>query len=303
MKKSICIMILFCTLFTSVSLRAQQAEFGLASFYDDSFQGSKTAYGVKYDKNDLTTAHKIHPFGTLLRITRLDNKKSVVVKVIDKGPYMKGRVVDLSKRAAQQLGIIEDGSAEVKVELYQKADKSTAETSTRAVTERTPATTTRTRAATEDIIPDNFENNDRPATNTSRATSSTTRTTAPKTVASKTTTTKTAAAKAPTKPKTTAKGAAPVRLVKQDYTQYGLYKIQLERPVKKGFGVQVASLTNYESVMKQIANLQAKSFDNILVSIEKGATKTQSVYKVILGPHTTEATATGYKNSLKKDTK
>jgi len=264
----------------SLSLSAQQAEFGLASFYDDSFQGSMTAYNVKYDKNDLTTAHKIYPFGTLLRVTRLDTKKSVVVKVTDKGPYMKGRVVDLSKKAAQQLGIIESGSAEVKVELYQKASKEASETSERIATTTTKPKTNTTNTTD---IPTSFEEKTRksalrPVNNT--------------TPTPKATATKTAA-------KTTPKGAAPAKLVKQDYKQYGLYKIQLERPVKKGYGVQVASLANYESVMKQIADLQAKSFTNILVSAEKG-TNNKPVYKVILGPHDTEAAATNYKSSLKK---
>jgi len=258
----------------SLSLSAQQAEFGLASFYDDSFQGSMTAYNVKYDKNDLTTAHKIYPFGTLLRVTRLDTKKSVVVKVTDKGPYMKGRVVDLSKKAAQQLGIIESGSAEVKVELYQKASKEASETSERIATTTTTTNTTNT----TDIPTKRRTPALRPVNNT--------------TPTPKATATKTAA-------KTTPKGAAPAKLVKQDYKQYGLYKIQLERPVKKGYGVQVASLANYESVMKQIADLQAKSFTNILVSAEKG-TNNKPVYKVILGPHDTEAAATNYKSSLKK---
>ena len=88
----------------TISLNAQ--EYGLASYYDDAFQGRKTAYGETYDKDKLTAAHKKHPKGTRLRITRLDNKQSVVVKVNDKGPYIKGRVVDLSGQCVlQQLSI------------------------------------------------------------------------------------------------------------------------------------------------------------------------------------------------------
>lgn len=283
----------------SLAMYAQQPEFGLASFYDDSFQGSLTAYNVKYNKNDLTTSHKTYPYGTKLRVTRLDNKKSVIVTVIDKGPYMKGRIVDLSRRAAQELGMIEIGTAEVKVELYQKASKTDTEP-TSAVADKTAKPKTST------DIPESFDKDTRTIVSPpSRPVSTTPRTIKTTEEKPATTTTKTlASAKskttaAPVKTKLTEKGAAPASLVKQDYKEYGLYKIQLERPVKKGYGVQVASLTTYEAVMKQIADLQAKSFTNILVSAEKG-TKNKPVYKVILGPQSTEAAATTYKSSLKK---
>jgi rare lipoprotein A len=300
---------LFCSV-AFLAANAQQSEYGQASFYDDSFQGSKTAYNVVYNKNELTASHKIYPYGTLLRVTRLDNKKSVIVKVIDKGPYIKGRVVDLSKKAASQLAMVDDGVANVKVELYQKAadaPETTIEAPARqpAATSRTTTTPSRTsdRTATAsrepEEVPAGFEaprtttkprttvrpvaNDDEP---TVVRTKNTTATTAKKPVAAE---------------KTTIKKTAPARLVKQDYTKYGLYKIQLERPVKKGFGVQVASLENYESVMRQVASLQSKSFDNILVSIEQDSkVKTKTLYKVILGPQDTEAAATSYKNNLKK---
>jgi rare lipoprotein A len=280
---------------SSLAAFAQQPEFGLASFYDDSFQGSLTAYNVKYNKSDLTTSHKTYPYGTKLRVTRLDNKKSVIVTVIDKGPYMKGRIVDLSRRAAQELGMIEAGTAEVKVELYQKASKTEA-----APTTTIANNTTKPKSSTD--VPESFDKDTRTTIDPpSRPVSTNPSTT--KTTVKPTSTTKTAAntkkVASTVKDKTTEKGVAPARLVKQDYKEYGLYKIQLERPVKKGYGVQVASLASYESVMKQIADLQAKSFTNILVSAEKG-TKNKPVYKVILGPQTTEAAATSYKASLKK---
>lgn len=282
--------------FMSLAMYAQQPEFGLASYYDDSFQGSLTAYNVKYNKNDLTTSHKTYPYGTKLRVTRLDNKKSVIVTVIDKGPYMKGRIVDLSRRAAQELGIIESGTAEVKVELYQKASKSNAETNTiadnTASTKRNTETPSSFDLDTRTTTPANPPTSPVSTKTIAKTTEETKPTVAKPKVAKKTTATS-------TKTKLTEKGAAPAKLVKQDYKQYGLYKIQLERPVKKGYGVQVASLGNYESVMKQIADLQAKSFTNILVSAEKG-TNNKPVYKVILGPHDSEAAAANYKSSLKK---
>lgn len=290
MKKPIHVALLFFCSLSFLSAYAQQTEYGQAAFYDDSFQGSMTAYNVKYDKNELTASHKIYPFGTLLRVTRLDNKKSVVVKVIDKGPYIKGRVVDLSKKAALQLGMVDDGVANVKVELYQKA----ATTEAPSALVNKPATKPKT-----EEVPAGY---DAPPKKTAMTTKQPTQAVSNPPASTKTTA---AATKTPTSSdKVTEKAGATkatAKLVKQDYTQYGLYKIQLERPVKKGFGVQVASLENYESVLRQIANLQAKSFDNILVSIEKDdKNKTKTVYKIILGPHDTEAAATSYKSNLKK---
>lgn len=94
-------------------------EYGKAGYYADSLQGRKTASGEPYDKNDLTCAHKSLPFGTMVRVTRIDNKKSVVVRVNDRGPYIDGYVVDVSRKAAEQIGLIKDGVTRVKVEVVQ----------------------------------------------------------------------------------------------------------------------------------------------------------------------------------------
>ncbi len=105
---------LFCTVLYGASF-AQ--EFGLASYYSDQYHGTLTAYGEKYDKNAFTAAHKKHPLGTRLRVTRLDNRLSVVVRVNDRGPYIKGRIVDLSRAAAEKLNLIRDGKAQVQVDV------------------------------------------------------------------------------------------------------------------------------------------------------------------------------------------
>jgi len=92
-------------------LHAQEA--GLASYYNDYFAGKMTASGEKYDPAKLTAAHKSLPIGTMIKVTNLDNDKSVVVRVNDRGPYVKGRILDLSKSAATQLGLIQAGYARV----------------------------------------------------------------------------------------------------------------------------------------------------------------------------------------------
>ena len=96
--------------------RVPHAEVGLASHYADAFQGRATASGARYDRDALTCAHPTAPFGTRLRVTELDGGRSVVVTVNDRGPFTKGRVVDLSLAAARRLGIVERGVARVRVE-------------------------------------------------------------------------------------------------------------------------------------------------------------------------------------------
>lgn len=87
-----------------------------ASWYGPGFHGQKTANGEQYDQMSFTAAHKTLKFGTLLKITNLRNKKSVVVRINDRGPYIAGRDLDLSKAAALALGMVKRGVAKIKVE-------------------------------------------------------------------------------------------------------------------------------------------------------------------------------------------
>ena len=89
---------------------------GEASFYGSGFHGKKTATGEKFDQNDRTAAHPTLPLGTKATVTNLDNGNSVDVKINDRGPYVKGRDIDLSKGAAKELGMTKDGVAPVKIE-------------------------------------------------------------------------------------------------------------------------------------------------------------------------------------------
>ena len=86
---------------------------GLASWYGQRHQGLKTASGEAFDMNKLTAAHRTLPFGTRLRVTNVENGKTVVVRVNDRGPHVPGRVLDLSYRAAQALGMTDAGVARV----------------------------------------------------------------------------------------------------------------------------------------------------------------------------------------------
>ena len=102
-----------------ISFTAQaQTESGKASFYSKKSSGRRTASGERLHHDSLTCAHRTYPFGTLLLVTNPENGKHVIVKVTDRGPYVKGRVIDLSMRAAKELGIMAKGIAPVLVEEF-----------------------------------------------------------------------------------------------------------------------------------------------------------------------------------------
>ncbi|WP_143308717.1 septal ring lytic transglycosylase RlpA family protein [Chitinophaga vietnamensis] len=88
---------------------------GKASFYGDSFDGKKTASGEIFHQNSMTAAHPSLPFGTKIRVTNIANGRSVKLKVNDRGPFTKGRIIDVSRKAAGKLGMISTGTATVEV--------------------------------------------------------------------------------------------------------------------------------------------------------------------------------------------
>jgi len=106
---------LFLLLFSAVVLSAWEQS-GVASWYGGIFQGRKTANGEIYDTYSFTCAHKTLPFGTVLKVTNLKNNKSVVVRVNDRGPFVDGRIIDLTYAAAKKLDMIHDGTAYVSIE-------------------------------------------------------------------------------------------------------------------------------------------------------------------------------------------
>lgn len=104
-------------LLLSFNVIADAAVEGIAAYYSDVFQGKKTASGELYDKNALTAAHKTLPFGTRVKVTHQDNGKSVTVVINDRGPYTKGRILDLSRAAAEQIDMVKQGLAPVRMEI------------------------------------------------------------------------------------------------------------------------------------------------------------------------------------------
>ena len=257
-------------LFFGSSLFAQQEEFGIASYYSDLFQGKPTASGELYDMAKLTGAHKTMPFGTLVKVTRLDNKKSVQVRINDRGPFISGRVIELSRAAAEQVDLIKDGSARVRVEIINPGgNKDKLATGDSPKMKTGPVKTTKTSPATK---------TEKKATDAVKTTSK-------------------------AKPAAKTNIAKKSKVEKATSIQTGdLYQIELTKPAKEGFGVQVAAFSSENAMFRKVAELQAAWFDNILVSRTEDKNKVVH-YKIILGPFETEAAARVYSNNLKKKKK
>jgi len=126
----------------------RQSNLGVASFYGGFFAGRATANGEVFDPGQMTAAHRLLPLGTCLRVTNLENGRQVIVRVNDRGPYRKDRIIDLSVEAARRLGFLGSGVAQVKLEIVkassltpaQKRDVHSAKAS-RALVRGTPVAT------------------------------------------------------------------------------------------------------------------------------------------------------------------
>jgi len=100
-----------------VVIPKEKGEIGVASWYGEEFQGNETASGEIYDLNGLTAAHPTLPFGATVRVTNLKNSKNILLRVNDRGPYVGGRVIDVSLAAAKRLGFVYDGITQVRIEV------------------------------------------------------------------------------------------------------------------------------------------------------------------------------------------
>lgn len=276
----------FAVLFLYIPVSAQES--GLASVYPASFEGSQTASGEIYHKDKLVAAHKIHPMGTQLRVTRTDerSRRSVIVTVKDRGPYISGRIIELSQAAGKKIGLSENDVANVLVEVVAKPE-------TKSLAAKSPTPPAPAPKVNVEPAPQKTE---KPAVAQPKvvASSPAAATPAPdKTLSAKS---GSAAAKStsPQKP-------AALSILRGEKPKFGLFKVALFQSANKGFGVQVMSLNSPDLLLDQIADLQGKWFDNILVSIQPSPQNgLESVYKLILGPFNTRETASIYVENLKK---
>lgn len=264
-------------LFSSIILFSAQVnaqEFGKASYLDLAYQGAITASGEAYDGNKFTAAHKIHPFGTKLRVTRQDNGRSVIVTVNDRGPHIKGRIVDVSYAAAKALDMVRDGTVDVKVEVVSRAIETGEEKNEEPVNtapDNTPSNTINplkpnTSPSGLESTTNELQNRGDNNTDTSESTSEAENVT------------------------DNSRPDYSNRLLKTPYQRYGLYEIKVLSVNKAGYGIQVSSLSSYENAMKELTRLQGKDINNALLSIEPKANGQMS-FKVIVGPYESRAAA------------
>ena len=251
-------------------------EYGLASIYSDAYHGKPTAYGEVYDKNKLTCAHKRYPLGTMLRVTRMDNNQSVVVRVNDKGPFLPGRIVEVSRAAAQKIGLSGEGITQVKVDLIQEEPEPETERSV-AVTPPPPVPKPEPTPQSEPK-PQPIQKQSPPEPEPEKQA------------------TAQAPASEPATPKPTNVNTKPsAGEDMQDF--FGLYKIIPQTDITTGYGVQIASMKDYLSALRRVSQLDKNYFDNMLISVERGANG--PLYKVLLGPFQNESQAKNYANNLK----
>jgi rare lipoprotein A len=104
--------------------RAVSSEVGMASWYGPPYANRKGADGTIYDQNAMTAAHRTLPMGSMVRVTNLSNNQSVIVKITDRGPFVDGRIIDLSLAAAKELDVYRPGTARVRVEAFAPPERS-----------------------------------------------------------------------------------------------------------------------------------------------------------------------------------
>lgn len=94
-------------------------EEGIASWYGNEYHGRITASGEVFNQEAMTAAHRTFPFGTVVQVTNLKNHRTVVVRINDRGPFVRGRVIDLSRGAARELNMLRDGVVPVRIEVLE----------------------------------------------------------------------------------------------------------------------------------------------------------------------------------------
>lgn len=117
------ILIVFISLSTTACAKLNGTEVGKGSWYGKKFHGRLTASGEKYNMYALTAAHKTLPFNTMVEVTNLKNNRKIIVRINDRGPYAKERIIDLSYLAAKKLGYVSQGTAKLKIRVLYKQKK------------------------------------------------------------------------------------------------------------------------------------------------------------------------------------
>lgn len=252
-------------LLTPVAGQAQASESGLGTYYADKYHGRPTASGELYDKFKFTAAHKTLPFGTMVRVTRLDNNRSVVVKVNDRGPFTPGRVIDVSRAAAEQLDLIRTGETRVRVEIVQggtAGQTSGGSTATAPASSGIPQPTT-------NFDPSNRDLSGLPLRNFGGQEVSTNG--------------QPAAAPAPgiSQAESVQPGSNAMNGASQ-YTPAFFQYVAFKRDVE-GFAIQVGAFFNFYRLMEAMDQLSAKGIQNTILhsSLKDG----EPIFRILIGPY------------------
>lgn len=285
--------------FLPVGLFAQlvgDTENGLASYFSEEYDGAETAYNVIYHKEELVAAHRQYAYNSRVRVKNIENGQTVTVRIIDQGPFIRSRIIELSERAAAAIGLLGRETVPVELTLISApGQQALAETSTPPPPpiDNTPQVPP---APTPDPAPAPAPK-PQPEPQTERK---------PETKTSAPTAQKPGPKTPPSRPvQSSAREEVKAlrvsdrsRTIDADRFAPGLYQISLEKPAAGSHGVQVGSFRDLESAMDKVAELQSKWFDKIL--LERINTGKASVFKVIMGPFGSLKSAQRYTADLKK---
>ncbi len=289
--------------FTIYAIPPVFEEYGKAGYYADKLHGRKTASGQVYDKDAMTCAHKTLPFGTKVKVTRLDNGESVIVTVNDRGPYSAGYVVDVSRKAAVALGIIKAGHAKVKLEIANDEPAENTEVKPLpddqfVAAEETPKTENKPKikvlkaavpsaASTKKAdVPTEYS-----TPTVAKAEKSSPRLLTPKggEAAPK------SIAKATEPEAASAPAASPAAAGKRT-----LYKIDIAEAVRKGAAVQVGTLYDADNVLPILRKLRKDWPGKVLVDLEQVEGSDIVTYRVMVGPFANKKAAEAAQKIAKK---
>lgn len=129
------------------------SETGIASWYGPNFHGKRTANGEIFDQHAMTAAHRTLPMPSVVRVTNLENGRSIKVRINDRGPFKRGRIIDLSRRGAELLGFVSKGTAKVRVEIVESESRQLAAVAQGATDDRTPEAVPRVAVVTQELTP------------------------------------------------------------------------------------------------------------------------------------------------------
>jgi rare lipoprotein A len=232
---------------------------GLASYYSEEYEGAETAYGETYRGGEMVAAHKTFPYNSRVQVRNQANGRTAVVRIIDKGPFIRGRIIELSRRAARELGMIGERTVPVELTLLSTPDQPATVVEPEVLIVQPPP------SPGPDPEP---EAEPAPAER------------APPSTATPTPT--------PTRdpPPAAARSFSP-----------GLYRIGLDPVEEAAYAVQVGSFSNLQRALDRVAELRGRYFDDVLIerTVAGGAER----YRVMLGPFPDRPSASHYSASLK----